>query len=139
MLYDQLSSRGFYQVWPKGFFPPFVPFILLFSLICTEREGEVFVHSPSLINEYFWSKKGKKRKRKGGRLHPWARVVAMVQSLLCASQQRSIREQGREGGSWSRRKTGKRMVVHRQEINPGKLIPKHPSIGFLRFCLPGAG
>lgn len=49
----------------------------------------------------------------------------MAESVHRAGQWRSIRE--RERGRWSRRKRRKQRVVHRQEISPGKLIPKHKS------------
>lgn len=64
-------------------------------------------------------------REKKGRLHPWARAACMAEFLHCASQRRSIRES--RSGRWSSRKQWKQRVVHRQELSPGKLIPKHKS------------
>lgn len=120
---DQLCSRGFYQAWPEGFL------LSSTSSLSTRKEREnqqCSVKSPLLINEYFLNREGKEREiEKRGRLHPWARAACMAEFLHCASQWRSIRECKR--GRWSRRKRGKQRVVHRQEISPGKLIPKHKS------------
>lgn len=104
MPYDQLSSRGFYQVWPKGFFSPFVHFILLFSLICKEREGKVFVHPPLLINENFWSKKkGGGGYTHGPELQLWSSPCSVPANRDPSESKKGKegdRAEGKEGSGW---------------------------------------
>jgi len=109
-------------------FSPLLHFILLSLLICKATERELFVKSPLPINEYFLSREGKEcdRKRREGdythgpELHAWPSPCAVP-----ANGDPSVSAGERE--RWSRRERGKRRVVHRQEISPGKLIPKHKS------------
>lgn len=133
---DRRCSGGFYQAWPKvslplsstssSPLPPTLPYLQ------GKRENHwCSVKSPLLINEYFLSREGK-RDRQGGRererLHPWARAACMAESPRCASQWRmeihQRRARGRERERWWRGWGG---GVHRQEISPGKWIPKHKS------------
>lgn len=73
-----------------------------------------------------WAERGKKRRIERGEgdcthgpeLHVWPSP--------CAVPVNGDPSEESERGRWSRRR-GKRRVVHRQEISPGKLIPKHKS------------
>lgn len=119
------AQGGFYQAWPEGF--------LLSSTTSLsarkERENQwCSVKSPLLINEYFLSREEKERQieRKERETAPMGQICMHgLVAALCRSMEIYQREQERE--RWSRRKRGKQRVVHRQEISPGKLIPKHKS------------
>lgn len=124
MLCDWLYSGTFNQTWPEDFLLSPTSFSSSSFFARKVRENQwCSVKPPLLINEYFLRKEGKERWiEREERLHPWARAACMAESLRWASQWGSIRESERR---WSRRQRGKWRVVHRLEISPGKLIPKH--------------
>lgn len=123
---DRLCSGGILPSLARRFSP-----LLHHLLICKGREREnqwCSVKSPLLINEYFLSREEKERQieRKERETAPMGQICMHgLVAALCRSMEIYQRERERE--RWSRRKRGKQRVVHRQEISPGKLIPKHKS------------
>lgn len=103
--------RGILPSLAKRFSPLFY-FILLFLLICKEREREDSVKSPLLINEYFLSREGKERdtetKERENRERDYTQGPTSLHGripALCQPMEIHQRERKREMEQEEKRKT----------------------------------